>query len=217
MFEYKDSYNYGVAVLLALIGVWVDMIVIRYILAVFAGTFLLWPLLHRSFGMTPAVTLMLVCAVGFVGGGAWQLFGERLTKLFTSAPTASTSPSASAPSDDTRWGSLSPSQIATLATRVKSIPPRSAVVACESVNCRDLADDFVTALNSGRWKASPLHSGGIGITGVMGLRIDQDGPAAVALQQAIEDTTGLKVVCIPLPKNIPEPETIYLIVGAKPF
>jgi len=73
MAAYKDSYGYGLAVLLALLSAWVDMLVVRYILALAAATLFLWPSLHRRFGMTPAVTAMLVCVVGFLCAGAWHV------------------------------------------------------------------------------------------------------------------------------------------------
>ena len=74
-FEYRDSYSYGVAVLLVLAGWLIDVLAIRYALGIATVTLLLWPSLHRRFRMTPAGTLILVCAVGLGIGIVWQLSG----------------------------------------------------------------------------------------------------------------------------------------------
>jgi hypothetical protein len=72
MLEYKDSYGYGLAFLLALAGVVIDMTAVRCLLGIAAITLLIWPIFHRRSGMTPAMTLTAVCIIGFVGGIIWQ-------------------------------------------------------------------------------------------------------------------------------------------------
>ena len=73
-FEYKDSYSYGVAVVLVLIGWAVDVLAVRCGLAIAAAPLLLWPTLHRRYKMSFAVTLMSVSAVAFlVGLGVYGL------------------------------------------------------------------------------------------------------------------------------------------------
>jgi hypothetical protein len=87
--HYKDSYGNGLAVLLALAGAVIDVFAVRCILAAAAATLLLWPPLHRRFGMTPAMTLMLVCGLGLFGGGVWRLIEWRSAAL---APIEAISP-----------------------------------------------------------------------------------------------------------------------------
>ena len=73
-FEYKDSYSYGVAVALTLIGWAVDVLAVRCGLAIATATLLLWPTLHRRYKMSFAVTLMSVSAVALlVGFGVYGL------------------------------------------------------------------------------------------------------------------------------------------------
>jgi hypothetical protein len=73
-FEYKDSYSYGVAVVLVLIGWAIDVLGVRCGLAIAAAQLLLWPTLHRRYKMSFAVTLMSVSAVAFfVGLGVYGL------------------------------------------------------------------------------------------------------------------------------------------------
>src|SRR5579859_284702 len=73
MFEYKDSYSYAVAIALALIARWVVVMAVQIGLGLLAAAFALWPLLHRRFGMTPPVTLGIVCVGGLVVALIWQL------------------------------------------------------------------------------------------------------------------------------------------------
>ena len=116
-----------------------------------------------------------------------------------------------------QWSALDSSTTDKLATRIKDIRPHQIMVACAGLYCRDLADNLVAALNKGGWNATPHHGGGLGVDGVVGLRLDQCGPDAVALQRAIQDITALAVECVPLPPNIPTPAVIGLTVGTKPF
>jgi hypothetical protein len=94
MFEYKDSYGNGLAILLVLIGVLIDMLFVRCGLAIAAATLLLWPFLHRRFGMTPATTLMLVSLVGLLIGGTWWLIERQSTG---SSPNTSSAESSDIP------------------------------------------------------------------------------------------------------------------------
>lgn len=71
MFEYKDSYAYGFAVLLLLVGLVIDLLIVRCGLAIATITLLMWPTLHRRFGMSIPLALILVCGIGIIAGGAW--------------------------------------------------------------------------------------------------------------------------------------------------
>ena len=73
MFEYKDSYSFGVAFLLALAAVWLDMVAVRIILLICAATFFIWPLVHKRFKMTFPATLVLVAGIALATGIIWQL------------------------------------------------------------------------------------------------------------------------------------------------
>ena len=53
--RYKDSLNTGLGFLLALAAAWIDMIWVRSYWEFLAPTFLIWPLLHRRWNVTPAM------------------------------------------------------------------------------------------------------------------------------------------------------------------
>jgi hypothetical protein len=124
---------------------------------------------------------------------------------------------ASTHGSDARWKRLDPSQIVALTRRIIALQPHNIMVACESINCLDLSDDLVDALVKGGWNVTLHHGGGLGVSGVTGLVVDQDGAAAQSLKEAVESITGLKVSVSPLPKGYPDPSEISFVVGIKPF
>jgi len=73
MLDYKDSISIGVSVVLMLIGIFIDSLWVRSGLGVVAATLLLWPFVHRRFGMTIPMTLASVCMLGLAIAFAWQV------------------------------------------------------------------------------------------------------------------------------------------------
>lgn len=127
-------------------------------------------------------------------------------------------PSEQVASPDT-WPALTSAQASALAARIRFIPPEEIVVACETLKCRDLADGIADILQrTPGWKVSILHRGGMDITGVVGIQLNPNEPASVALQEAIEATTGLAVTLGPdSRKDLGAGTKSYLVVGTRPF
>lgn len=117
-----------------------------------------------------------------------------------------------------KWAPLTSSQAEGLASRVRFIPPEDIVVACETRNCKDLADGIADILQkTPAWKVSILHRGGLDITGVTGIRLNPNEPATAALKDAIEATTGLAVTLGPDSRKDIGSNQSFLVVGARPF
>ncbi len=117
-----------------------------------------------------------------------------------------------------RWSALTSSETSALAARLRFVPPADIVVACETLNCRDLADGLAAILQkTPGWKVSILHRGGLDITGVTGIRLNPNEPAAQALKEAIEATTSLKVEIGPDVRKDMGTDQTFLVVGNRPF
>ena len=118
-----------------------------------------------------------------------------------------------------KWPALTETQISALASRVRFIPPEDIVVACETLNCKDLADGIADILQkTPGWHVEILHHGGLDITGVMGIRVNPDEPATEALRDAIESTAGLAVKIGPdARKDLGNDRRTFLVVGTRPF
>ena len=117
-----------------------------------------------------------------------------------------------------RWLALTPTQTDSLASRVRFIPPENIVVACETLNCKDLADGIADLLRkTAGWKVSILHHGGLGIDGVAGIHLNPDEPATQALKEVIEATTGLAVTVGPDTRKGFGGGPAFLVVGIRPF
>lgn len=131
-------------------------------------------------------------------------------------PKAATPISASSPE---RWPSFTPTQADALASRIRFIPPEDIVVACETLNCRDLADGIAEILQkTPGWHVSILHRGGLDITGVTGIQLNPNEPATEALRDAIESTAGLAVRLGPdTRKDLGNDTRTFLVVGTRPF
>lgn len=117
-----------------------------------------------------------------------------------------------------RWPALTTAEASAFAARAASLPPEDIIVACETVNCKDLADGLANILNGNPgWHVNILHGGGLGITGVTGIRLDPNEPATVSLKDVIEATTSLTVTMGPdTRKNMSNNQSI-LVIGNKPF
>jgi hypothetical protein len=160
-------------------------------------------------------------AFGALGHGNYHvtLFGGqyRLRFMIIFWPKPSAPPEQSAPSPDT-WPSLTNAQASALAARVHFIPPEEIVVACETLKCRDLADGIAEILRTTPGcKVSIIHGGGIGISGVTGIRLNPREPATEALRDAIESTTPLQVTIGPDSRQQLGTQPSLLVVGSKPF
>jgi len=116
------------------------------------------------------------------------------------------------------WPALTSTEASALAARVRFIPPENIVVACETIKCRDLADGIAEILQkTPGWKVSILHHGGLGIDGVAGILLNPNEPAAQALKEAIEATTGLAVTVGPDARKDFGSSPTLLVVGIRPF
>jgi hypothetical protein len=117
-----------------------------------------------------------------------------------------------------KWPARTTAQASALAERVRAIPIEDIVVACETLNCRDLADGIADILlKTEGWKVSVLHRGGFDITGVTGIRLNPNEPATQALKEAIESTTKLKVSIGPDTRKDIGSNQSFLTVGTRPF
>jgi hypothetical protein len=124
---------------------------------------------------------------------------------------------ASAPSEE-RWAALTGAEASTLAARVRSLPSGDIVIACETRNCRELADGIADILKRmPGWKVTILHSGGLGISGVTGVLVNPDEPATRLLKDAIESATTLKVTMGRDTRQMFGNDPIFLVIGNKPF
>ncbi|WP_298258524.1 hypothetical protein [Bradyrhizobium sp.] len=120
--------------------------------------------------------------------------------------------------NEAKWPALTTSEIAAFRARAQGIPPEHIVVACETVNCRDLADGLANALKTvPGWKVEILHRGGLDITGVTGIQINPNEAATVSLKNSIEATTGLTVTMGPDTRKDVGGNQSFLVVGNKPF
>jgi hypothetical protein len=117
-----------------------------------------------------------------------------------------------------RWPALTSEQAAALRAHTRDLPPKTVTVACETINCRDLADGIADILAEiPGWKVTKLHRGGFDITGVMGVTIEPNEPASLQLKSAIEAATRLKIdVGDETREQVGTAET-YITVGSKPF
>ena len=138
----------------------------------------------------------------------WALIGWQTWMFFHSSTGVSPE----------KWAALTPSQTEALASRARFIPAEDIVVACETLNCKDLADEIAEILRkTPGWKVSILHRGGFDITGVAGIRLNPNEPATAALKDAIEATTGLAVTLGPDTQKYIGSGQSFLVVGTRPF
>jgi hypothetical protein len=114
------------------------------------------------------------------------------------------------------WPPLTDAEKAALNVRLKAIKPQPIWVACETVNCRDLADGFGAVFKDAGWPTEVHHYGGYGVTGVSGLALNPVDDTAQRLKEAIEGATQLKV-SLGLPRGEKDNEPLLLVVGIKPF
>jgi len=118
-----------------------------------------------------------------------------------------------------QWPALTEKQASEFASRVRFIPPEDIVVACETRNCKDLADGIAEILQkTPRWHVEILHRGGLDITGVSGIRLNPNEPATEALRDVLESTVGLTVKVGPNSrKDLGTDTRTFLVVGTRPF
>jgi hypothetical protein len=116
------------------------------------------------------------------------------------------------------WPALTSAEASAFTSRIRFVPPEEIVVACETINCKDLADGIADILQKTQgWHVSILHSGGLGITGVTGILINPNEPATQSLKDAIESTTNLKVTMGHDSRNDIGNNQSFLVIGTRPF
>jgi hypothetical protein len=119
---------------------------------------------------------------------------------------------------ENRWSGLTSDEVKALRDQVRRLSPETITVACETINCRDLADGIADILaDVPGWKVSKLHRGGLDITGVTGIRIEPHEPATENLQKAIESATKLKVDLVETTRAQMNSTETFMVVGTKPF
>ena len=118
---------------------------------------------------------------------------------------------------ESRWPALTANEAAALKSKLKALPSQDFVVACETVNCRDLADGIASVLSQSGWKVTVLHRGGLDITGVVGIRLEPDEPQTRALKAAIEAATKLEIEIADETRAQRGTYPASLVVGTKPF
>jgi len=178
----------------------------------------------------PGLILLGIAALtwALVGWQTWLWFhpsiqGYTQAQLDKAVADATASPSAfsqhqPAPVPPDQWPALTRTKASALAEHIRSIPPEDIVVACETINCRDLADGIADILlKTEGWKVSVLHRGGLGITGVTGILLNPNEPATQTLKEAIESTTKLKVTIGPDARKDIGSNQSFLTIGTRPF
>jgi hypothetical protein len=124
-----------------------------------------------------------------------------------------------ATSSEDRWSALTSDQAATLRAQARELRPESLTVACETINCRDLADGIADVLAGlPGWSVTKLHRGGFDITGVVGIKLFPNEPETQRLQSVIEKATNLKVdLGDETRAQMGGDARVYMTVGSKPF
>jgi len=116
-----------------------------------------------------------------------------------------------------RWLALTANEAAALKSKLRALSSQDFVVACETVNCRDLADGIASVLGQSGWKVTVLHRGGLDITGVVAIRLEPDEPQTRDLKAAIEAATKLEVEIGDETRAQRGMYPASLVVGTKPF
>jgi hypothetical protein len=149
----------------------------------------------------------------------WLLLALNAGLTFYDHFGPKTATSISAGSSPERWPALTSTQADALTSRLRFIPPEDIIVACETLNCKDLADGLAAILQkTPGWHVSVLHRGGFDITGVTGIQLNPNEPATEALRDAIEATAGLAVKLGPnTRKDLGADAKTFLVVGTRPF
>jgi hypothetical protein len=174
---------------------------------------------HRLTVIHAAIAALIATWV-FFGYIIW--LGPKTTIVHEpSDDVAKASGTNSTPLPPERWPTLTNQEATAFAARVRQIPPENIVVACETINCKDLADGIgEILLKTAGWKVELIHHGGLDITGVAGIRLNPIEPNTQALKEAIESTTHLPVTLGPDKRitfgNDQGLQTI-LVVGTRPF
>ena len=181
-----------------------------------------WPWLWRWLNGVPQPTrrrlemVALFFAILYSGFAVWSDEHEaRLAAEKASNPSLIASLQAEL--DGARWAPLTGAQVSDIRKRVESAPARPLWIACETVNCKDLADNLDQAFDDPKWKTEVHHWGGLDVSGTMGIEIEPDDETARAVRDAIEGATGLRVrIRSVTDEQFNAPQTL-LIVGTKPF
>jgi hypothetical protein len=178
-----------------------------------------WPWLRGRLDSVPRPTrrklelAALFFAIIYSGYAAWS--DEHEARLAASDPNLIASLRAEL--DRSRWAPLTGTQISDIRKRVGSAPARPLWIACETVNCKDFADNLGQAFDDPKWKAEVHHWGGMDISGTIGIEIEPDDETARSIRDAIEGATRLRVkIRSVTDEQFNQPQTL-LVIGTKPF
>lgn len=150
---------------------------------------------------------LLFFAVLYAGFAAWS--DEHASRLAEHQVTK----------DAMYWEPLTSDEISSLQAKFSRISPELVVIACETPNCKDLAESFITAFRTAQWQdVKPIFHGGLGITGASGLVINPGDEQTTKIIAAIESSTSLTVRPPSYMRNQVQSEPgIFFVIGAKPF
>lgn len=117
------------------------------------------------------------------------------------------------------WEPLTSNEISSLRAKLVKITPEPVIIACETPNCKNLAESFGTAFREADWQdVKFIFHGGLGITGAYGLAVNPGDEQTAAIIEAIESTTTLKVQPPSYMRNqIKADPGVFFVIGSKPF
>lgn len=94
------------------------------------------------------------------------------------------------------WAPLSAAEMAAFERALERTVPGSITIACASTKCRALQKGIAILFAAANWKVTKINHGGLGIDGVVGLRVNSCGIQERKLKQFIESATDRKVEAI---------------------
>ncbi len=120
--------------------------------------------------------------------------------------------------DAKRWNPLTSTQAAALAKELSRIPPEPMQLGCAiPADCKELTMSIGEAFTAAGWTdIKYVFSGGIGIGGIVGLRMDPGDERTEAVDAAIERATTLKVTRSEDLRQPSYPPGATLVIGTKP-
>ena len=90
------------------------------------------------------------------------------------------------------WAPLTTQEQTNLSTELRGTSGKI-MIACAGDYCRALADGVAGIFARAGWQVSRVNHGGLGISGIVGMRADSCGIGAAKLRAAIEKATPRKI------------------------